>query len=285
MLRCVVIALLLPGALAAQEKVNRGWSIDADASIRIHLAAGRLRITGWAHDSVAVTGGIPAGGGSFYGGGRAKGSKLGVETKDWSGSGPASTLEVSLPRAARLWVKTASASVEITGVEGEIDLTSVNGTLTVNGAPRVLTAETIDGSVIAEGGKGVQRLRTGGGSIVVRAGGGDITAATVGGSIDVAAERLERGRLETVTGPLSFSGNVALGGALEAETHSADITLRFVGPVDAELLLATIGGVIYNKLVPKGSAIKGGKPLSFMMGTGGAQVSARSFKGAITVSR
>jgi hypothetical protein len=279
--------LFLHGAsLAAQQKVHQGWRLDSDASIRIHLAAGRVRITGWTHDSVHVAGSVPAGGGRFYGGGAGKGAKLGIETSDWSGTGPASTLDVSVPRGARLWVKTASAGVEVTAVEGEVDLTSVNGNLTLTGTPRVLTAETVDGVTLVDGAKGVMRLRAGGGSIVVRNGGGDITAATVGGAIDVGAERLERGRLETVTGPVAFAGNVAPGATLDTETHAADITLRFVGEVDAELMLTTVGGVIFNRLTPKGSGpLKGGKPVSFLVGHGGAQISARSFKGTITITR
>ena len=278
--------LLAPAPLLSQEKVNRRWSLDADAAIRIHLAAGRLRITGWERDSMAVVGGIPAGGGRFYGGGSGKGAKLGVETQDWSGSGPGSTFEVNVPRGSRLWVKTASAAVEVSGVVGEVDLTSVTGNLTVTGNPRVLTAETVDGVVTADGAKAVLRLRAGGGSIVVRDGGGDITASTVGGAIDCAAERVERGRLETVTGPILFSGNVAPGATLETETHSADITLRLLGTVDAELMLASVGGVIYNRLTPKASGpLKSGKPVSFVLGSGGAQISARSFKGAVTVTR
>jgi hypothetical protein len=284
--RLLLLLLLAPSPLLSQEKVNRRWALDADASIRIHLAAGRLRITGWDRDSLVVVGGIPAGGGRFYGGGSGKGAKLGVEAQDWSGSGPGSTFDISVPRGARLWVKTASAAVEVSGVVGEVDLTSVNGNLTVTGNPRVLTAETVDGMVTADGPQGVLRLRAGGGSIVVRGGGGDITASTVGGSIDCAADRLERGRLETVTGPILFAGNVAPGAALEAETHSADITLRLVGTVDAELLLASVGGVVYNRLTPKASGpLKSGKPVSFLLGSGGAQISARSFKGAVTVTR
>jgi hypothetical protein len=286
MRRFALFALLFPLPLAAQEKLNRGWPVDADVAVRINLAAGQLRITAWERDSMAVTGTIPPGGGSFYGGGRGKGAKLGVDTRDQSGAGPGSNLEVSLPKGARLWVKTVSASVEVIGVEGEVDLISVSGGLTIHGAPRVLTAETIDGLVISEGARGVQRLRTGGGSITVRASEGDITATSVGGGVDAFVERLDRGRFESVTGPVLFAGAVAPGGSLEAETHSADVTLRLVGNVDAEFLLTSVGGVVYNKLIPKGSGpLKGGKPLSFTIGTGAAQISARSFKGAVIVTR
>lgn len=286
-MRFAVIAALVHSALAgpaeAQQQVRRGWRVDADASIRIQVGPGRLRITGWDRDSIDVIGSIPPGGGSFYGGAGGKGAKLGVESRD--PTAPGATLEVSVPHGARVWAKTVSAAVEVSGVDGEIDLISVSGPITVSGSPRVLTVEAIDGSVRTDGGHGVQRIRTGGGQVTIKAPSGDISVTTVGGGIEATVDRLDRGRLETVTGPVTLMGNVAPGGALETETHSADITLRLVGPVDAEFELATVGGVVHNKLVPKGSPQKGGKPVSFMLGSGGARISARSFKGAIIVTR
>ena len=142
-----------------------------------------------------------------------------------------------------------------------------------------------DGIVIVEGASGVMRIRTGGGSISVRGPGGDITASSVGGSVDVTTDKLERGRLESVTGAVRFTGNVAPGGALEAETHSADVTLRFLGGLDAEVTMVSVAGQAFNKLTEKGSVQPRGKTAVFVAGEGGAQVSARSFKGNVTISR
>jgi hypothetical protein len=44
--------------------------------------------------------------------------------------------------------------------------------------------------------------------------------------------------------------------------------------------------VVYNRLTPKASGpVKSGKPVSYLLGSGGAQISARSFKGAVTITR
>ena len=72
--------------------------------------------------------------------------------------------------------------------------------------------------------------------------GGDITASSVGGSIDVTSDKLERARLESVTGAVRFTGNIIRGGALEAETHSADVELRFLGGLDAEVTMVSVAG-------------------------------------------
>ena len=88
-----------------------------------------------------------------------------------------------------------------------------------------------------------------------------------------------------MTGAVRFTGNIIRGGALEAETHSADVTLRFLGGLDAEVTMVSVTGQAFNKLTEKGSAQPKGKTAVFIAGEGGAQVSARSFKGNVVISR
>ena len=284
-MRLALLGLLLPAALSAQQKITSGFQLDADGSLRIQVPAGSVRIIGWERDSVSVSGTIAPGGGSWYGGGRGRAGKMGLETRDQSGAGPGADVEIRVPAHARLWVKTVAASVNIEGSQGEVDCISVAGSLRIEGQPKVLSAETMDGIVIIEGANGVMRIRTGGGNISVRGPGGDITASSVGGSVDVTTDKLERARLESVTGAVRFTGNIIRGGALEAETHSADVTLRFLGGLDAEVTMVSVVGQAFNKLTEKGSAQPKGKTAVFIAGEGGAQVSARSFKGNVVISR
>jgi hypothetical protein len=281
--RVFLLALLCtPGLLPAQERVDRRFAVDPDASIRITVPVGTVRVIGWDRDTVWTTGDIPRGGGRWYGGGSGRAAKLGVDRPE-NDDGPGATLEVRVPTGARIWVKTVSASIEVEAVRGEMDLLSVTGDIRVRGSPQVVTAESLDGAITAEGGS-VLRLRSGGGPIVVRAPGGDITAVSVGGAVDVSADRLVRGRLESVTGAVTFTGNLGSGGRLDAETHGADVLLRLAGPVHAEFLLASVGGTVVNRLDGKPVVTKG-KAASFTVGSGGAQITARTFKGTVTLSR
>ena len=173
----------------------------------------------------------------------------------------------------------------VEGAQGEVECISVSGSIRITGQPKVLSAETMDGAVTVEGAGGVVRIRTGGGNVTVHGPGGDVTVSSVGGVVDVTADKLERARLESVTGAVRFTGNIVPGGALETETHSADVVLRFVGDLDAEVTLVSVGGLVFNKIAPKGNAPPKGKPVVFVAGEGGAQVSARTFKGNVTISR
>ena len=281
--RVVACLMLCPALLQAQQTVDRRFSVNPDASIRIYLPAGKAIVSGWDRDTIAVVARIPAGGGSFYGGGRGAAAKLGIEG-DESGAGPGTELVVQVPRRARLWIKGATASVEVTGTQGELDVLSVNGSITVRGQPTIASLESIDGPITVEAVAPVLRARTSGGRVSVRSKAGDLSVETVSGAVEVASAALDRGRLETVGGPIRFSGNLAPTALLETETHSADIHLQFVGAVNAEFRLASPGGAIVNQLDGTRQPVKG-KTLVFGAGTPGATVSARSLKGTVTITR
>jgi hypothetical protein len=282
-MRALPLLLLLAPAAWAQERVDRRWAVDPDCSIRISSTVGVIRVSGWDRDTLAVTADIPKGAGGFYGGGKGKLAKLGVERSEYSRS-PGATLVIRLPRQARVWIKTVSAEVEVTGLDGEVDVSAVSGSAHVSGSPRVLTVETLEGSVTAALGRGVARLRTGAGPIRVQAAGGDVTAISVDGRVELESPRLARGRLESVGGAVRFTGNLEPGAGLEIETHSGDIELRFNGPVNAEFDLTAVAGAVRGDLVGKQAARKG-KSVRFTVGDGGATVTARSFKATILVTR
>jgi hypothetical protein len=257
--RALLLSLLLPATLPAQQKLSSGFQLDADGSLRIQVSVGTVRIIAWDRDSVSVTGTIEPGGGSYYGGGRGRAGKLGIETRDQSGTGPGADVEIRVPAHARLWVKTVAASVNVEGVLGEVDCISVAGSLRIEGQPKVLSAETMDGLVTVEGASGVMRIRTGGGNVSVRGPGGDITASSVGGSIDVTTDKLERARLESVTGAVRFTGTSCGRRARGRDPLGrCDAALsRWTGRGGDDGLRRGPG---FNKLTPKGSAQPKGRP-------------------------
>lgn len=282
----LLAALLAATPLPAQEKINRRIAIASDASIRIWNLAGNTRIIGWDRDSIAVTGTVPSG--AFYMGGSGSGAKLGVERPDGSKGDLPATLEIRVPRNARLWVKSASASVEASGLTGELESSSVDGAVRVEGSLRLVVAESMEGNLSVYGPMSVVRLKGGGGTITLRGARGDLMATTVGGAILLTDAALKRAHLETVSGPVAYDGTVAARGTLEVVTHSGDVTLRLPTEISAEFDLSSFDGAILYGLSGKGKG-KGepvpqvGKPMSFTTGGGDARVTVRSFKGEIRV--
>jgi hypothetical protein len=117
-----------------------------------------------------------------------------------------------------------------------------------------------------------------------------MTLTTVSGTISVdggGRDPVERARLESVTGPITFAADIKRGGDIRFDTHSGAIDLRLVPRADVELDAATVTGTIENRW-NSGRPIAGregrGMELGTSSGTGGARVQVRSFKGNLRVT-
>lgn len=276
-----------PGVLLAQglpwQRIDRRMPADPHASIRILDLAGAIRVTGWDQDSVSISGTVPRGAGQFYAGGSRTGIKLGIETD--SLGAPGVELDVRVPRGATVWIKSSSAAVTLGGVEGDVDIATVSGDIRVEGAPRRVSAEAMDGDIELTTRAAVTRAKTAGGTITINGGGGDVTASSVSGAVRyTGAHKLLVGRLESVSGTVTFQGTVIRGGTLAIETHDGPVDVRVPRDQAARFDLTSFGGAVTNALAGGDPVVPKGKPLRFTSGAddaGGATVTVRTFKGNV----
>src|SRR5687767_7139252 len=160
MLRSVAVLaswLTIAGPLAAQktadprQRVERRFAVASDASIRLHGAFARLKIIGWDRDSLVITGTMARGwrlegnavSNTF---GAPRGAKFFIDAPTDTDA-PGAALEVRVPANARVWAKSGSADIEVSGVTGGLDLNIVGGSISVASTPRELTIESMDGNV------------------------------------------------------------------------------------------------------------------------------------------
>jgi DUF4097 and DUF4098 domain-containing protein YvlB len=289
------LALALGGALAAaaslgaQQKINQRFAVTPTASIRIFGDLGSLRILGWERDSVVITGTLPAGArfDASRGGNPDKpspGMKIYLEVARTPA--PDAKLELRVPARARVWAKSGSADVEVTGLTGGVDLNIVGGSVRVACSPAELQVESMDGGVTIEGSPAWLRAKTATGDIVLRGGSEDAGISTVSGGVRVGEGRFERVKLTSVTGPITFAGDLARGATIDIDTHSGPIELRLPTRIDAEFDVATVTGTIentFNSRRPIVGREGRGMELGFSSGTGRARVFIRSFKGNISL--
>src|SRR3989449_8184750 len=271
---------LVAGQAAGQGRVDEHWALDPNGTVRITCPFGRIRVRGWDAETLAVTGRLERGAGRLSATGDA-------HVRTIEATGPAD-LEVHVPRALTVWVTTTGADIDVLGVDGKLDLTSVAGAIHVVGTPQDVTAETMNGSVELAGGTGRARVKTVSGDVLLRGASQDLGASTLSGRIVVRAAGwqrggtgVQRGKFESVTGDVRFEGELGRGGVVEVESQSGTIELRVPASTVAEFDLLTIGGTITNHLgeaQPRRRAAGAGLELRFATGAGGAQVTARSFK-------
>ncbi len=284
----LLVALLLQRAAgaAAQQPIARAVAIAPDASIRIWNLTGSVRVEGWDRDSLAVSGTVAGPAGAFFFGASGRSAKLGVQSPDDPARAEASQLVVRVPRRSRVWVKTATADIEVSGLVGGADLNATSGNIRVRGTLQDLSAETMDGSVTLDASSAWLRARTATGAVVLRGGSEDAGVTTVGGSIEVVSTGLRRGRFESVTGPIRVSGRLARDASLSLESHSGAVTLTVPPDLGAEYNLSSYEGNIVTGLVDRTPAVEpgsGSHTLDFLANGGGAIINIRTFKGRIQV--
>jgi hypothetical protein len=289
--RALAIALLLaplsPHTALAQ-RADAGHRLDRDGAVRIHNLVGAVRVTGRDRDSVAITA-TGAGARRLVSGGSTRGVKIAINEQIADGGGPSTTLDVRVPRGARIWIKTVSAPVTVCGVSGGLDVYTVSAPVTIAGSPRELRAEAMDGAITVDGAPTWARLKTATGDVTLRGGGTNVGLTSVSGSLRVEGGIVGRGRFETVDGAILFAARTDPTGSYEFDTHAGPVELRLAKGTAADVEVASLHGTIDNRLSadrPRTRADAGSRTLAASLGGGGggAQVTVRTFKGAVRLT-
>lgn len=286
-----VALCVAPSDAGAQQRVEIRRAVTPTMSLRIQGAFASLRVIGWDKDSVVVVGTLPQGyriDGGIGGpaGTRATGGKLFIEGPETLGPS-GGELEVRVPMSATLWAKAYTATIDVSGMIGTLDLNIVSGRITVNGSPRELSAASMDGAVTVTGSPTWTRLKTADGNIVLRGGSSDAGFTTVSGLIRQSDGALERARFESVTGGVELFGEMARGGVLSIDTHSGAIDVGLTTKASVTVDAASITGSIANtpgKMRAEIGRDGRGATLNTTYGEGSARLVIRTFKGNIRLS-
>lgn len=284
----VAAILLISSPLVAQKKIERRLPLGMEGALRIVNMVGSVVVHGWNKDTVLVRATLGPGDNFFMGGGYT-GAKMFVESLNERDPKP-TRLEIWVPARVRLWVKTATANIDVSDVAGGLDLYVVSGTIDVRGNPHELNAEAIDGDIHITGSPSWVRAKSATGAITLQGASSDAGFSTVSGPIRIDGGNgvFERMKLETVTGNISFAGRLDRSGAFDFDTHSGSIDIAIPDKMGATFSVVTIAGSITNN-VSKKSPIPGrfgrGAELMADESGGGAKVSVRTFKGPVTLRR
>lgn len=288
-LRLLILAMATGAVrpVASQQPVNVRHAVAADASVRMSGDFASLRIIAWDRDSVVITGTVPKGARLDGGVGpvvakqAARGAKFYVEQSQGTAS---ATLELYVPARARVWAKTANATIEATGSTGGLDLNVIGGSIVVRASPAELNIESMDGTVEVTGSPAWIRVKTASGAITMRGSSDDAAFTSVSGDVGISEGRFDRIRIETVTGNASFTADQARGSSLTADSHSGLLELGVSKASGVDIDAISIAGSIENRITRR-QPIPGrqgrGQELALQVGDASARAVLRSFKGSI----
>jgi Putative adhesin len=278
--------LALSSPVAAQRKVERRMPLGMEGALRVVNMVGSVVVHGWSKDTVLLRGAVSPND-RFYGGGTYTGVKFGVESAADEDPKPAK-LELWVPERARVWIKTATASIDVDGVSGGLDLYVVSGTIDVTGNPKELNAEAIDGDIHITGSPSWVRAKSASGAVTFRGSSSDGAFSTVSGAVRVSGGLFERTRIETVTGDIAFSGELDRSGEFDFDSHSGSVDISLPVKARASFSIISIAGTITNNFSsnhPTPGRFGRGAELVTDENGGGAKVTVRTFKGPVTIRK
>jgi len=280
-----VIVVLVVAPVWAQRKVDEVRSLSAEGHVDVSNLAGSVQIVGWSGNQVEITGVL---------------GKNVEELEIW-GDETRLEIEVEVPRhvddletelvikmpsTASVDVETVSATITVEGVSGSVSVESVSGLIRVSGQPLEVSAESVSGEITLSHASNQTDLATVSGSITVMDGTGSLDVESVSGSINVAAGSFGSASFETVSGNMTYAGDVSSRGEYDFETMSGLVSVIVPASVSADFEVETFSGSIENAIGPDARNISQYTPqkeLSFTAGSGGAQVYISSFSGGVKI--
>jgi DUF4097 and DUF4098 domain-containing protein YvlB len=289
-IRYVVIAasaLLATPAAQAVQNIDRSLPSGATPEVEISNVQGRVAISAWDRQEVKVTGTIENDKTEFEFSGDSRHVLVKVRPESHKSSRhDDALLDIKVPAGASLDVSTVSADIEVTGVHGAQKLESVSGDVTAAAFDEEVEVQTISGDAIVNGSGGKARVEaeSTSGSVKVSGVNGEIEARSVSGDLELDLGMMTRLRLETVSGNVRADATLAGDARLEAESVSGSVRLRFGKPVNGQFDLETFSGDIDSCFGPKAerkSKYAPGRELRFTQGEGGARVSVDTMSGDI----
>lgn len=196
--------------------------------------------------------------------------------------------ELSVPRSARLLVRSVSGDVKLTSV-ADVEAHSVSGDVQADNVASHAVLETVSGDLQASKVSGGLRASTVSGDIHALQITGEVSAQSVSGDIVLADVTSAYVRSESVSGELHFTGPADPKGRYEFHSHSGDVDLDLTnGGGNATLEVETYSGDLdagcSMTMRPGDGSDRRGKRGIFTIGNGnGAHFILKTFSGDVHI--
>ncbi len=236
---------LAGGASPLLAQRDSSFAVARNAVVDITVRTGRLVVRG----SSATTGAIRGRSGDYQL--RTTGVGVTLEASEHMRSSSSSrsgsrrsdaTLELDLPRNVRLVVSTASADVDVSGIDGDVEIRTTSGDIGLDDIGGRLTLETLSGDIRLSGRSGPARVTTMSGDITLRGVRDDVNVHTTSGDVMLGMDRAARVDVESISGSITFDGSTTDDARLQLTTHSGDVTLRLPESARGSIDVSTFNG-------------------------------------------
>jgi hypothetical protein len=213
-----------------------------------------------------------------------------VAIQSSTSSGPSGSVdyEITAPAWMPVRVEGTYAFITVEGTHADVSAENVRGDIVIKGVTGAVTARSIEGEVIVEGARGRIAASSVNEGVRVADASGEITVETTNGGI--ALSGVESASLEaaTVNGDITFDGRTTDRGRYRFTSHNGDIVMSLPETANATITVRSYQGDFRSSLALKGppvAEVRGGRRVSYTLGTGSAEVEVETFSGDIRVRR
>ncbi|HEV7555292.1 MAG TPA: DUF4097 family beta strand repeat-containing protein [Kofleriaceae bacterium] len=213
----------------------------------------------------------------------------GYDDDDDDDNGHGLGFEISVPKNARLLLRTLSGDVKLRDVS-DVEAHSVSGDIDAMNIATHAVLETVSGDLTAIKVGGGLRANTVSGDMKARQITGEVSAQSVSGDIVLEDVTSAYVRGETVSGEMQFSGPVDPKGRYEFHSHSGDVDLDLTGgggnaTLEVETYSGDLDAGCSLTMQPGTRGERMGKRGTFTMGNGsGAHFILKTFSGDVHIT-
>jgi DUF4097 and DUF4098 domain-containing protein YvlB len=293
----ILLAFAMGSAQAAEPIKAVAKPLDARGTVEISNVRGRIKVTGWERNMVAVTGTLGADTKLIFEGSgnrllvRAERNKSGKQGwLSWGGSGPSedTVLQVHVPFSASLEVEGVSADVSVIGIRASerLEVETVSGDANLQASTDRLDISSVSGDVEFSGAARRANADSVSGDLRLRDIDGELSVETVSGDANVAASRLTQIDGGSVSGDIELDVELVGNASVDIETMSGELTLSLPANLSATLNAESFSGSLHSDFPVEIIDEAGpGSEMRGKLGSGDARIELESFSGDINVRK
>ena len=267
-------------------RIDTTFAFSATGIVDLSSVYGDITVTGWDRREARVKASTDRGQLEY----EFSSSRLTIEHRYPRGRGRSSDVryEVSVPRGARLVLRTTSGDVQVRATGGEVEVNTTSGDVTLEDVGRVEVG-SVSGDVTLRGAKGNVEATTTSGSVEATDVEGDLHLGSTSGDVVVVNAKGRDVELSTTSGEVSYTGTVDPGGRYEFHSHSGTIDVAIPSATNARFSIETFSGEIDSDfpitLMPGDRATGRPRRFEFNVGSGGPRIIAESFSGNVEIRK
>jgi len=280
----IAAALLVLASVStlAEQSVDENWDIDADATISIENTAGKVVVEGWSRNEARLTGKLGDSVDELEI--DASGSSLRINVVNRNSRNIDSTnLKLMMPEGASVDVSAVSADIDVSALDNKkLTVSSVSGDVVVDATSQRVSIESVSGDVKFRGHSERITAESVSGDIDLSGLSGEISVTAVSGDMELQTGLIESGKLETVSGDITVTGELADNSKLTAGSMSGDVVIVLPADQSGIFKAESFSGRISSDFGSVDHARHGpGSHLKYVAGNSGAEIRVESFSGNI----